>query len=573
MATNLQIVDVNFKPIDLNHKEKKKWINLISYQSLTTSTAPTSISNSNINFNIFYPSSSAALDANLSITMTFQVTLGGTTTGSYLYNPGQLALRDFPINTVMLQVPQVAVNSVPINTQPTQYLRELLLYKMKHSDRLKWSSYTVTTPDNCTSYDQYSGSINNPIGSQSNAITGIHTPAGGGAGAPVILSNTSTSAILQYTLTENIMVFPFNYRNEIDYAIFGGNNVTIQLNLANDLTAIIRKLPQSGGAFANITSSSVNITNCVINTTFYTLPLNIVSQIPSLLQYPYKSYKYFKTSLPSGILDGAAFNVTSQNIQLNSIPEHCYIFARSYANTQNDNKNLPSMLCPISNLSINWNNQSSYLSTCTRNQLYDIMLRNGLEGFSYLEAVGSPLETQNTSPTKTVRPVGVPMCVRFGVDLPLKSDLLETVGQTNNQQFQVTATFWNNSGSTITNGYLILLFEYDGVFTIDRDGTVSYSEAPLSIENVANAEHHQGDYFQITGYDQLRGGNFFNKIKHGFHKLGHLLKSDIGKAITSGAMDVASLAMPEYAKQIQTAKAFKTKHGYGLITKKDLHNL
>lgn len=563
--SDLQIVDVNFKPIDLNHKDRKVWTNIVSYPSLTTTTPPTSLSNSNINFNIYYPNSQAALDANLSVTMTFTVTLTGTTTGTHLYNPGQLALRDFPLNTAMFQVPTVAVNSVPINTQPNQYLRELLLYKMKKEDLRRWASYTVTCRDNCSSYDQLYGSVNSPLGTQLDAISGISYPGGSGVGSPTIISNTTTSAVLQWTLTENIMVFPFNTKNELDYAIFGGNTVSVQLNLANDLSKIIRKIPQSQGALSDITTIDVNINSCVMNTTFYTLPLSFVKEIPALLQYPYKSYKYYKSNLPTGILPGQTFTVSSQNIQVNSIPENAYVFAKNYPETQNDDNDAPSMLCPLTQISVNWNNQSSFLSTCSRQQLYDISCRNGLDGFSFREAFGSETEKMYTSPTTFVEPVGVPFCMRFGIDLPLDLSQGQIVGMQNNQQFQVTCNFWNNSGKTINNGYLVILLEYDGVFEINRDGTTGPREAPLTPMDIAMAKRSTGDYFSVTGYKHLRGGNIFSKIKKVGHFINKALKSDLGKAVSNAALDAASVALPQYSAAIQTAKAYKTKKGYGLV--------
>jgi hypothetical protein len=84
------------------------------------------------------------------------------------------------------------------------------------------------------------------------------------------------------------------------------------------------------------------------------------------------------------------FQMTSESVQLQSIPHLMYVNVRKLASTLSVND--PDFSIPITGINLTWTNQSGILSTLTQENIYAIRLKNGLKQ-SWAMFIGKPFKS------------------------------------------------------------------------------------------------------------------------------------------------------------------------------------
>ena len=159
--------------------------------------------------------------------------------------------------------------------------------------------------------------------------------------------------------------------------------------------------------------------------TFTFLTGHPTDQLPSRNIVPYYELPVYKTSGPKTIAGRTTLNVdatgkfakpiseviTSNNLQLNMIPDKLIIFCRR-SNSSMDTSYSDSFLT-ITGVNINFNNNAGLLSSMTPEQLYKASVQSGLKNMSWSEFSGITtcvadafLNNQNSEPASGLGGVG-----------------------------------------------------------------------------------------------------------------------------------------------------------------------
>lgn len=350
------------------------------------------------------------------------------------------SVQSFPFNS-LLTTAQLTLNNVSTSTNLQDVLPSLI--RMNDKRKLsRWNSETPAYPD--STYGSYlsgftTGSNNNPINNilsngydddfsprgafkvdnyeVSHYVNGVFTDNSlvasatlGTAPLPKVAGSGDTWVItFDITVTEPFLALsPFINTDPMCKAgLVGINNMSMVLNVDTTCRRLISAstvVAQSSGDLAPIplspiTNVSLGYTNLAQKTigpfTNTRLLFNFLSLQPEQYQkistknvVPYLDYpRYLTISNTLGAIGAFQTNylLTSQAIQLNQIPDLIIISARVPMSSQN--WNYANSFLKITNISVNFNNQSGLLASATANDLYHISARNG-SSQSWLEFNG-----------------------------------------------------------------------------------------------------------------------------------------------------------------------------------------
>jgi hypothetical protein len=249
-------------------------------------------------------------------------------------------------------------------------------------------------------------------------------------------------------------------------------------------------------AFCHDNINGNNITSVVGNMSrppeldFQYISRNDLLPVPDSIQYPLFVINRFPSPDQSVVANPLITNtIQSNNIQLHAIPKKIYIFARqTNANldyTQTDS------YANITNVSINWNNNSGQLSQASEQELYLISVRNGLKmSFSQWHTY-----------------CGSILCIDPSIDIALKSQ--EAPGSLLNFQFQLAVTL-NNPGINTKVYTLYVVTVDEGVLSI-MAGRAVQQIGVISSQDVMDS--YSAGKVPYASTSHVYGGGFFDKLK------------------------------------------------------------
>jgi len=236
-----------------------------------------------------------------------------------------------------------------------------------------------------------------------------------------------------------------------------------------------------------ITSINVTFPQSPLLRFFYS-SLQDVVPIPQSVSYPYYPIDRYITS-GATLAPGASTSLITNNIQLGQIPECVFLFVQMTDNQKTFSTS--DTYAVITNINIQFNNQTGLLSSGDINDLYKLCRRNG----------------SNQSFQQFSNFQGSVIRLGFGSDIQLPPQLASSV--LGNYNFQATINFTNTSPNTITYD-LFTVFVYSGICTLStgscilQTGIVS-PVAVLESSNLGNVDYHLAK--------KLEGGNVFGKLK------------------------------------------------------------
>ena len=421
-----------------------------SGQNVTTQIYPsTSQSNASQTFSIQTPSEVTILDRNIVWKSTYKLTISGTpAAGVYLVDLGNRdALAPLPLHmsASTLQV-QVNNNSVSVN------IRDVLpqLLRMYGDDRAlsRWNGICPLAPDTYKNYGDQLGANNNSNGSWSQtadnsllsrgafSIDKIQqtVPVTAAANSQLIGDGASLRTVeLTFTSFEPLFLSPFHFANlsANQMGIYGVTNMNFIFNISANASRVWR----CGASVAQIQGYTCSITDVAGSELHFQMLTPHPSQIlPSKNVVDYVDFpRYlttFTTTIPAAAVNAANVLVpatqqfSSNNIQLNQVPDMLCIVARKPMSSQT-NRDSDSFY-PIKGITINWNNQSGLLANATQETLFRMSAKTTnqtwpeFKGFAnkYIPPATVPGSSYNTQ-AQLVQTAGSILALRFGQDIPI----------------------------------------------------------------------------------------------------------------------------------------------------------
>lgn len=528
----------------------------VSFKQYTT----TSVSNDTIQWSCPPPSPSIIVNRRVyvQIPVRLKFTTDAPVIGKKLISPMHDALRAFPIASSISNI-AVTINNTTVTLNTSDVIHALLRYNT--GQYLKTHEYSMTPSmlDQSQNYSDLAEGLRSPLQFYADSCDEGVEPR---ASFPmVVVENTENSAVIDTVLCEQLFLPPFYW----GAGNMGGliNVQTLDFNV-NFLGATANRMwshdPDHPGAGGPITSSAFAFTN------FTSLhPTNFqFSQAQPIIQFEYITPKELQTiprsvTYPYFIIDryptpfgdiapNESKIISSNNLQLNTIPRRLYIYCRPDNTVLYKNPNTPDCYAKINNISINWANQSGLLSSASSQQLYQISIKNHCN-MTWSQWSGGPVYYGNSF-TQKIGTVGSVLCIEFGTDIGLGDS--ECPGILGNYMLQIDVNVQNMNQTKTINYTLYIVTISEGVFTIENNRSIA-QVGVVSKTDVLTAKQHMSDYVNYEDIQDVQGGNMMTGVKKYSQNLWQFLKPKlqaayrIGKKAApyiSGALTAAKYVAP-----------------------------
>jgi len=372
------------------------------YQAITATA-------SNMVFNCQIPSESIVISREILLQSTLSINLqiSGVTDGESAFEYGLTdAFQSFPLAKLMTTL-TATINNCNVSVNLQDVIDPLL--RLNDSRELyRFNSMTPTLPDQA--YLQYSdavGANNNPLASLNDASYDVDQAPRGAFPASVRLYRYTTAGGANYvdqnpiaqddagerwvvcitaTLTEPLFLSPIIFGDPC-YNMQGFSGINT-MNFVANIDSVCKRVFSTANDWDYVISLGCPAITGAVNVgqvepfVGTRLLFNFLSTQPSDLVpvrnvLPYQEFpRYLSLSTNNpAIVNGASATISSQNIQLNQIPDYFMIFAR-VPMSQQTLKNSASFL-PINSISCNFNNASGLLASATKQDLWRISVANG----------------------------------------------------------------------------------------------------------------------------------------------------------------------------------------------------
>lgn len=543
-----------------------------------------SATGSQIVFNCPVPSENIVIDRRVMFTsqVNLTLTIGATvntspgyitnaiiTAAQPVFNYGNTdALQYFPLQSLMT-VMTATINNTSVSVNIGDILPALALLN-KSGDLYAYNGTTNTLPDGpYLNYSNGTASTNNvlsginntdfdskyiPRGSLPITITNVATQAADGTAAnftgativpgifiPVRVGQTWI-VNLSYTVAEPLLFSPFLFGHPKwnNQGFYGIQNLNFQFNVNSTCN---REFSTSLPYIQTVQLASSNpFQNTQLLFNFLTPQPSQLLKSRNVVPY-YEIPRYISTlsgsstSLgPSTYLPGnissngivgispSSTTMNSMSLQLNQIPDKLIIFVRNQLSSQNAQSS--SSFLVIDNITMNFNNSSGLLSSCTQYQLYQTSRENGSQ-LTWEQFCG----WANFASGVYFYPVpttGSLLVLEFGKDIQLPDyyapgslgnfNLQFKLGITNQSTSYPAGSIATNAivGSTVTPELVICTMN-SGVMALDR-GTANIYTGILTKEDVLNTSAQMP--YTNSDVQRLVGGTLHDHIKS---SIGHML--------------------------------------------------
>ncbi len=582
MSLSLKKIDViNVKDPRVIVNQKQDYVYLegasqISQKNYVT----TSVSNSSLQFSCPPPSMSTFVDRKIRFQGPVRLTFTATSTaaGESIIVPGHDAPRAYGLSSAT-DVVNCTINNFQISNNISDYVQPLLRYNV--GDRLKYSQYstTPTYPDQSQLYSSLVGSIRNPLGSYGDGID-QQTPRGGfnkykvvsqtvivggvSQNQPSTASGQAMTSIVDIVFTEpffmlapiawqesevhpfvNISTMDFNITllNQAANRMWSRDETSLALTSLNFTWASL--IPSGGPAF------SFPETQPNLQFNYFTPKETQIIPRDMIACYPYFDIQRFPTDISGVTSNPTVF--TSNNVQLSTIPNRMYIFVRQQNSTLYSSCTNTDTFAAIDKISIQYYNRTGILSSASRNQLYQISVKNGCN-MSWEQWSGDAVYTNGTYASQ-YNTVGSVIALSPAEDLGL--DSLQAPGKIDHNTFQIDVTI-RNLNPSITNYTIYIVVINEGVFSI-APGLTSGQIGVLSSQDILDARSKP--YINYENIKDVYGGDFLSGLKSFFTET---IPSVLRKSkIASNLANLLPVVGPAVSKSIRNLGYGEEYDGYG----------
>ena len=490
----------------------------------------TNISSSSITFSVRTPSPYVFMNKYLYFKCPVRLLLTTSTpNANNLLRAGYDAPRAFPISQ-SLNTLAVSYNGSTASINLSDVFSGLIRYNTDEEIKHHEYSHTPSYLDTCQNYSDEVATVRNALGFSSFA-QGDWTS--GRAGFPfTIVENTPTHAVIDFVCAEPLFLSPqaMGSMKNMGGTGFLLNNMDVNFTFLGNAMRMWSHAeggPNEGGkisearmVFNNFTSLNNNPFSYSDNTPqlmFEYLTPQEVEHIPRILNYPYFKVDRYISDYRQTVAGGADFEITSNNIILNSMPHAIYIYARNNNDVlQNgffdNNGNLTRSACSISDtfaglksLSINFANKAGILSSASAHDLYTISQRNGVN-MNWSQWSGLPVYQENSF-SQQYGLIG--SIIKLIPQLDIGTNATECAGVSGSFNLIVNAKFFNPNLTQQMNPALYIVVVSEGVMTIDN-AVANFNIGVLTPEDCLNAQTNVG----LVDFEDIRGGNFIESLKN-----------------------------------------------------------
>jgi major capsid protein len=468
----------------------------------------TSYSDTSIQFTAPPPNPKILVDRKVLLNVNALVTLNGNTgSAALLYVPANNndALRSHALQRI-ITTQAVTLNNTTVSSNASDVADPLFWYWSDAHKREIDDSLSPCMLDQSFNYADLQGGSRNPLNNYNSSISGADIARGA---FPIqVITNTPTQAVLLVSLTDYLYLPPFLSDGKDGPGFIGLQTLDFNFTLGNLSLLWSSFNPSVTSVVATIAGTVSGVTPPPPQLLFNYITPDPLMKVPSSCVYPYYSVQRYPTSGGS-IANGVSTTLSSNNIQLKSIPNKIYLFVRrrnadqTYATTNT--------FLQINGISLDWNNNSGLLSSATPMDLYHMSVQNGLQ----------------MSWNQWNSHVGGMMCISFARDICLDSS--EAPGMLGTYQLYVELDVTNISGATLNVDFYIVTVS-EGTFTITDNSAIANIGVVSANDVLSSINAPEVPYNDLI--DQ-RGGAFFDNIKKFFSDVGQGVKKayNVGKNI------------------------------------------
>lgn len=397
----------------------------------------------------------------------------------------------------------LTINGESTSENVSDKLQALMCYGCTREDRIGTLSKSPCFPDSYQSYSDWSiyGTGRSPL-----AFFGENSsesPRGG-----FVYTQISPTRY-QIEVCEPLWLSPLDQFGREKEGMVNVNQLSVNIRFKSD-TSRAWSHSSLGNPITSVTTSFYRAPELILE---FVTP-NLLDKLPLVQNLNYvKSQEYVKT-VPS-LSAGQSTSVISDTIRLSQIPKAIYVFCRHSDATTDFTT--PQSFLAITNLSVNWCNQSSLFAQMTQQGLFEMSVCNGL-------TLDYPSFTKYR---------GSVLCIKPAKDIGLlDSEAPSTQGSYNIQiQLGVKNT---SSGNFDAQFYMCVVNE--GVFSIGQNSARS-SLGVLTPELVLSARPMEGvDY--NTYLDMNGGSSFWSNLKK--------IVGRVARTVSSVAKPLSSVLPAQY---------------------------
>ena len=544
-------------------------------QSTAQTFAPTSATNSSVVFSIQVPSENIVVDRALTIRTTLNLTISignagtgaGVQSGQLAFNLGQTdALQAFPFNK-LITTAQSTINNCSVSSNEQDIIDAIL--RMNNSRELyRYNSTTPSLPDQAwANYSDAVAATNNPLASYNTASYDLdQVPRGafpvtvndvnhyvGGVLQDGSLVSTSVNDYwviqVQTTVCEPLVTLsPWIWSNPEfnSQGICGINNLSFNFTIDSTCKRVWSTASQSPYYQVSLGWAGVNggnaFSNMAMNFEFLsTQPSQLISAKNVCPYYDTPRYISNANGTPT-IQPGASAQIISNTIQINQIPDLFLVYAR-IPMAQQTVQNSASFFT-VNQVSVNFNNASGLLASFTKEQLWRLSSRNGVN-LSYTEWNGLANVNQPNGEGLLIGTTGSILAISPSLDLSLPNYLAN--GSLGNFQFQIQVNVTNNYNLAIAPELVILCL--NSGLLVTEQGQSSTFTGVLTKEMVLNTcEDEAVPAISTATYERMVGGKMLHRsralhmkhMKHNLHK--RHMKGGLASEISGGMSSAMSAA-------------------------------
>lgn len=525
------------------------------------------------------------------------------------------ALAAHPLQ-FMVSTMTATINDAVVSQNTGDILYEVA--RLVDTTPAKLTRTTPSYLDKYAQYNTAVGAINNPLGSYFDATDYENLPNGSyfdivftnQAGAPLPTTGASTyvstiggvastinafngipvltavgspaatvatyQVFFRFTATEKLFVSPFIWNEAVgdEVGLFGLNNFQLVLNMKGDVSRLVRNAPlatqtQNRTIFGVQYLNTVPFVNARLNCLFLTPPLDINLPSRSVLQY--LEYPRYVSSQLDGLTVAplSTQNLVSSTITLPVLPDMLIIYCKpsQYGTSPTPPAPYPNIpfadgaafgdfYCPITQISINFDNYSGLLASHTRQQLYSISAKNGLRmdynTWSGLGKVSNPSAAALTAGTSPVNAglVGGFLVLKMGEDVPLQAG--QASGVVGNYTLQFNCEVFNQTGSTITPQLFVIAVN-SGYFE-SQSGSSRIIRGVLTEQDVISAP--PAGFAARSQMERIVGGGFLSKLGSALSRAKEVIMSPEGRSVVKGLARQSGIPALQRGADVASALGF-----------------
>ena len=405
------------------------------------------------------------------------------------------ALRQWPISSCITSL-QCQINNENVSVDLSDVVQPVMRYKVNNDSIEKDFTLTAAAPDIYQNYSDQSiyGTARSPL-----SAFGSCTAQENRGGFPYqVLAANHIRAVVTEPL---LLCSPLTMADKNATGFIGLSSATVNIANSNGLARMWYS------ANSGITGVTVTFYQAPILQYRAVIPL-ATQPVPRAVTYPYNKVSRFNTQ-GGALAPGASTTITTQNVQLQVMPNRIYLCARQ----RNADQTIFSSdsFAYITNVNVSLSGKSGLLSNASPQLLYQMCAKNGYNG--------GWQQWSNYN--------GSVLCMSPGLDISV--DELNTVGSIGQYNLQIQVTYTNIGSSTI-NYDVYMITEDSGVFTI-MNGVAHASSGVLTQQDVIQSH----PVMQENIYD-IHGGSFLSDLWSGIkrvatHPITRSIVSTVGPAL------------------------------------------